>query len=263
MSRTIDINSDVGERPEASYRVAAGFSLREEERLISQITSANIACGGHAGDDESMIQVMKLCARYGVGIGAHPSYPDRESFGRKDMVMTADRIAESVYRQVARLAELAAGMGLEVKHVKPHGALYNTAAKDDGTALAIAHGVARLGRKPALFGPANSPALGIWRKEGFSVVAEAFADRRYEPDGSLRSRRFDDALITDPELAARQALRIARDGRVLSVTGKEIILEAQTICVHSDTPDSAAIAERIRGVLAENCFLVAPFVVDP
>ena len=254
MTRTMDINSDIGERPEA---LADG----SEERLIRHITSANIACGGHAGDDGSMLQVMKLCARYGVGIGAHPSYPDRESFGRATMKMTPAEIAESVYRQVGRLIELAAGLGLEVRHVKPHGALYNTAAKDDKTALAIAHGVARLGKRPALFGPANSPALDVWRKEGFSVVAEAFADRRYEPDGSLRPRRFEDALITDPELAALQALRIARDGRVVSVTGKEIAIEAQTLCIHSDTPDSAAIAERIRRVLAENGFAMAPFVL--
>ncbi len=255
MTRTMDINSDVGERPEA---LADG----SEEQLIRHITSANIACGGHAGDDGSMLQVMKLCARYGVGIGAHPSSPDRESFGRAEMKMTPVEIAESVYRQVGRLIELAAGLGLEVRHVKPHGALYNTAAKDDKTALAIAHGVARLGKKPALFGPANSPALDVWRKEGFSVVAEAFADRRYEPDGSLRPRRFVDALITDPELAALQALQIARNGRVLSVTGKEISLEARTICVHSDTPDSAAIAERIRRLLAENDYIIAPFNVE-
>lgn len=255
MTRTMDINSDVGERPEA---LADG----SEERLIRQITSANIACGGHAGDDGSMLRVMKLCARYGVGIGAHPSYPDRESFGRTEMKMTPAEIAESVYRQVGRLIELAAGLGLEVRHVKPHGALYNTAAKDGKTALAIAHGVARLGKKPALFGPANSPALEAWRKEGFSVVAEAFADRRYEPDGSLRPRRFEDALITDPELAALQALRIARDGRVVSVTGKEIALKARTLCIHSDTPDSAAIAEQIRRILAENGFIIAPFDIE-
>ena len=235
----MDINSDVGERPEA---LADG----SEERLIRQITSANIACGGHAGDDESMIWVMKLCARYGVGIGAHPSYPDSESFGRKDMNMTSDQIAESVYRQVNRLVELAAGLGLEVRHVKPHGALYNTAAKDERTAFAIALGIARVGSKLALVGLANSPALDIWQKEGFTAIAEAFADRRYDPDRSLRSRHLEDALITDPGLAAAQALRIAQDGRALSVTREEVVLTAQTICVHSDTPGSAAIAERVR-----------------
>ncbi len=291
MTRTIDINSDVGE---SSPNVAAGFSLRSsevpsgsslrssevpsgssprssvasgfslspDELLIRQITSANIACGGHVGDDESMTRVMKLCARYGVGIGAHPSYPDREFFGRKDMDMTSDQIAESVYRQVNRLIELAAGLGLEVRHVKPHGALYNTAAKDERTALAIARGVARLGRKLALVGLANSPMLGTWRKKGFSVIAEAFADRRYEPDGSLRLRRFKDALITDPDLAAHQALRIARDEKVLSVTGEEVVLQAQTLCVHSDTPGSAAIAERIRRVLTENGFIITPFTLE-
>jgi len=255
MTRTMDINSDVGERPEA---LADG----SEERLIRQITSANIACGGHAGDDESMTRVMKLCASYGVGIGAHPSYPDREFFGRKDMDMTSNQISESVYRQISRLVELAAGLGLEVRHVKPHGALYNTAAKDERTALAIALGIARVGRKLALVGLANSPALNIWQKEAFTAIAEAFADRRYESDGSLRSRRFEDALITDPELASQQALQIARDGRALSVTGKEIVLTAQTLCVHGDTPGSAAIAGRIRRVLTENGFIIAPFTLE-
>ena len=280
MIRTIDLNSDIGEsssdvaagfslrssevpsNPSLRSSVASGFSLSPEELLIRQITSANIACGGHAGDDESMIRVMKLCARYGVGIGAHPSYPDRDSFGRKEMDMTSDQIAESVYRQVNRLVELAAGLGLEVRHVKPHGALYNTAAKDERTALAIARGVGRLGRRLALVGLANSPALNIWQKEGFTAIGEAFADRRYEPDGSLRSRRFDDALITNPALAAEQALQIARDGKVITVAGTEVLLDAQTICIHGDTPDSAAIAERVRQVLTENGFIIAPFTLE-
>ncbi|MHB8095486.1 MAG: 5-oxoprolinase subunit PxpA [Candidatus Aminicenantales bacterium] len=255
MSNTIDINSDVGERPEA---LADG----SEERLIRQITSANIACGGHAGDDESMTRVMTLCARYGVGIGAHPSYPDRASFGRTELNMPADLIEESVCRQVGALAGLASKLGLRVRHVKPHGALYNTAAHDERTALAVARGTARAGVKPILFGLANSKALEVWRKEGFTAIGEAFADRRYESDGSLRSRRFEDSLITDPDLAARQALRIAADGKVLSVTGEEIAVEARTICVHSDTAGSAAIAERIRRLLAENGFIIAPLVPD-
>jgi UPF0271 protein len=229
-----------------------------DEPLIRQITSANIACGGHAGDDESMVRVMKLCALYGVGIGAHPSYPDRENFGRKDMNLSPSEISESLYRQIVRLIELAAGLGLEVRHVKPHGALYNTAAKDQVMALAIARGVARIGKELALFGLANSPALDVWRKEGFIAIGEAFADRRYEPDGSLRSRRFDDALITDPALAAEQALRIAGDGKVISVTGTEILLDARTICIHGDTPGAPAIAEHIRRVLGESGFAIAP-----
>lgn len=259
MTRTIDINSDVGE---SSPDVASSFSLSSEELLIRQITSANIACGGHAGDDESMVRMMKLCARYGVGIGAHPSYPDRESFGRNDMNLSPSEITEAVYRQVSRLIELAANLGLEVRHVKPHGALYNTAARDHVTALAIARGVARIGTKLALFGLARSPALDVWRNEGFQAIGEAFADRRYEPDGSLRSRRFDDALITDPALAAEQALRIARDGKVISINGTKVLLDARTICIHGDTPGAPAIAEHIRRVLGEGGFAIAPFFTE-
>ncbi len=266
MIRTIDLNSDVGESSVdvaagVGLNVAAGFSLCLEDSLIPLITSANIACGGHAGDDESMVRVIKLCARYGVGIGAHPSYPDRENFGRKDMDMTSEQIAEAVYRQVDRLIALAAGLGLEVRHIKAHGALYNKAAKDEITALAIARGVARIGKKLALFGLANSLALDVWRKEGFIAIGEAFADRRYEPDGSMRSRRFQDALITDPALAAEQALGIARDGKVISVTGTAVLLDARTICIHGDTPGAPAIAERIRRVLGENGFAIAPFLM--
>jgi len=255
MTGTIDINSDVGERPEA---LADG----SEERLIRQITSANIACGGHAGDDESMTRVMILCARHGVGIGAHPSYPDRGTFGRTELDLPADLIEESVCRQVGALVDLASKLGFKVRHVKPHGALYNTAAHHERTALAVARGTARAGVKPILFGLANSKALEVWRKEGFTAVGEGFADRRYEADGSLRSRRLENSLITDPDFAARQALRIAADGKVLAVTGEEIAVEARTICVHSDTAGSAAIAERIRRLLADSGFTVAPIALD-
>ena len=263
MVRTIDLNSDIGEwsSHEAGHE-AGSSSPRSEKLLIRQITSANIACGGHAGDDGSMIQVMKLCARCGVGIGAHPSYPDRMNFGRKDMDMTPDELAEAIHRQVSRLVELASGLGLEVRHVKPHGALYNRAAGDEATALAIVEGVARTGMRLAIFGLANSPTLGTYQKAGFQVIAEAFADRRYEPDGSLRSRRFDDSLITDPDRAAAQALAIAREGRVISVTGSPVLLDAQTICIHGDTPGSDAIAARIRCVLTDNGISASPFMFN-
>lgn len=252
MKKYIDINSDVGERPEA---LANGT----EEQLIKQITSANIACGGHAGDEDSMIRVMRLCVLYGVGIGAHPSYPDRITFGRKDMKTSTDDITEFVYRQVSLLDKLSHQIGFEVRHVKPHGALYLAASKDENVALAIARGVAQIRREIALLGLANSKALDVWRHEGFAAVGEAFADRRYESDGSLRPRHFEDSLISDPKLAARQAFMIAKYGKVLSVTGEEISLDAQTICIHSDTLNSAEIAEEIRLLLAKNGFIITPF----
>ncbi len=221
------LNSDVGERPEA---------LRDgsEEQLLCLLDWANIACGGHAGDEQSMEEVVALCRRHGVQVGAHPGYADRENFGRKPMDLPAEAVAQTVSDQVRLLDAVARGHGLEVWHVKPHGALYNQAARDPALALAIADGVGRWRRDVVLVGLAGSVMLRVWREAGFSVAAEVFADRRYEPDGSLRSRQHPDALITDPEEAARQVLRFET---------------ADTVCVHSDTPHALAIARAVREVL--------------
>ncbi len=240
--KSIDLNSDVGERPEA---LVDGT----EEQLIRLITSANIACGGHAGDMQSMVTVMRLCEKYGVAIGAHPSYPDRESFGRKKLDIPLDSLEDSIYEQVTGLCRLASSLGLVVKHVKPHGALYNAAAEDPGLASAIARAVARISKDFVLVGLAGSRMLHVWEAMGFKVAGEAFADRRYENDGSLRSRQWADALITDPALAAGQAVQIAEQHKVTTAAGAQIPVSAQTICFHSDTPGSLAIATRIRSAL--------------
>lgn len=245
MEIVIDINSDVGERPEA---LADG----SEEKLIRNITSANIACGGHAGDADSMLKVMKICSRYGVGIGAHPSFPDKESFGRKELNLQMDEITEFVYQQVSSLLLVAKMNGLKVSHVKPHGALYNSAVNKKEMARAIALGVKKVSREFILFGLAGSQMLEVWRDEGFIVAGEAFADRLYEDDGTLRSRKFPDSLITDPKIAAQQALKIAVEGKVVSITGSEVKIHAGTICLHSDTKGSDAIAAEIRNVLVQN-----------
>jgi 5-oxoprolinase (ATP-hydrolysing) subunit A len=205
-----------------------------EESLMPHITSANVACGEHAGSDEIMRRTVELAARYGVSVGAHPGYPDRANFGRIEMPLTSAEIAETVFAQILRLAKT----GAAIAHVKPHGALYNVAAKKPEVAAAIADGVARWNRGTVLVGLAGSKMLHVWRERGFRVAAEAFADRRYEPDGSLRSRQFADALITDPAEAATQAVRLVRERR------------AQTLCIHSDTPGSprtmAAVAEALK-----------------
>jgi UPF0271 protein len=221
---TIDLNCDMGELPDAAI----------EEALMPHITSANVACGGHAGDAASMRRTVELARLYGVAVGAHPGYPDRANFGRVEMKLSAEQIAQTVYEQIGALAAIAG----DLAHVKPHGALYNTAAKNAEVSRAIGESVIRYGRDLVLVGLAGSVMLGVWREMGFRVAAEGFADRRYEPDGSLRSRKFADALITEPRDAAAQALRLAGEGRV------------QTICVHSDTPRSveiaAAVAEALR-----------------
>jgi UPF0271 protein len=220
----IDLNCDMGELEDAAHEAA----------LMQYITSANIACGGHAGDEAIMERTARLALERGVRIGAHPGYPDRANFGRLEMPLSSGEIAETVFQQIARLEAVVSKLGGRIVHVKPHGALYNVAVKNAEVARAIGDGVARWvqGRKlPAVpvFGLAGSPMLEVWRRMGLPVAGEGFADRRYEPDGTLRSRKLPGALITDPAEAAQQALRLAHSGGV------------ETICVHGDTPGAVAI----------------------
>lgn len=224
---SIDINCDMGELEDA----------RHEAALMEHITSANIACGGHAGDEAIMERTARLALARGVKIGAHPGYPDRANFGRIEMPMSADEIARTVHEQILRLDAVVRRLGGEIVHVKPHGALYNVAVHNAEVARAIGEGVRRWNPSTVVFGLADSPMLDPWREMGLRVAAEAFADRRYEPDGTLRSRKFADALITDPAEAAAQALRLARAG------------SAQTICVHGDTPGSVEILKACREAL--------------
>ena len=240
----IDLNCDMGELPEA---IADGT----QEALLRSITSANVACGGHAGDEHTMRTTIEQALRAGVAIGAHPGYSDRENFGRLELKMSAEAVAELVYEQVRVLAEVAAACGTKLVHVKPHGALYNQAVKNRELAAAIVRGVAKFSKDLVLMGLAESLMLEVFREAGFTVAAEAFADRRYEPDGTLRSRKFDDALIRDPNQAAKQALNIAQRGIVTARDGSEVKLSAQTICIHGDTPGSVQIAAAVARTLRD------------
>jgi len=240
----IDLNCDMGEMPEAIVDGTQGALMRS-------ITSANVACGGHAGNEETMRLTIEQALRYGIAVGAHPGYPDRENFGRLELNMAPNEVAESVSEQVRALAQVAQTCGAQVVHVKPHGALYNQAVRNRELARAIADGVARWRRDVVLVGLAGSPMLEVFREAGFAVAAEAFADRRYEPDGTLRSRKFEDALIRDPEQAARQALGMVERGVVRASDGSEVAVAAQTICIHGDTPGAPAIAAEVARVLRE------------
>jgi 5-oxoprolinase (ATP-hydrolysing) subunit A len=240
----IDLNCDMGELPEA-------FADGTQEALLRSITSANVACGGHAGDEKTMRTTIEQAMRAGVAVGAHPGYPDRENFGRLELKMSAEAVANSIYEQVRALAEVAAKCGAKLVHVKPHGALYNQAVKNRELAEAIAQGVAKFSKSLVLMGLAGSPMLEVFREAGFAVAAEAFADRRYEPDGTLRSRKFEDALIRNPEEAAWQALGIAERGVVIASDGNEVPVDAQTICIHGDTPGAVQIAAAVARTLRE------------
>jgi UPF0271 protein len=223
----MDLNCDLGELADD----------RLEAALMESITSANIACGGHAGDQASMERTARLAIERGVRLGAHPGYPDRAHFGRLEMPMSEAQVAAFVYAQILRLDAVVRGLGASLTHVKPHGALYNAAVRNEPLARAIGEGVTHWNRSAVLFGLAGSPMLEVWRGMGLAVAGEAFADRRYQPDGSLRPRRFADALITDPAEAAAQAVRLASEGR------------AETLCVHGDTPGAVAILKAVRAAL--------------
>lgn len=253
--RWIDLNADVGEIP-------AALADGSEEQLLGMITSANIACGGHAGDAQSMQAVVSIARRLRVSIGAHPGYPDRANFGRHEMQLTPEEIERMVASQVRTLFEVARDHGARMKHVKPHGALYNVAVQNVDVARAIASGVRAWRDDVYLVGLAGSRMLEVWRQEGFRVAAEAFADRAYEPDGTLRARRHSDALITNPAAAARQAVEIVENGRVVSIDGTAIPIAAQTLCVHGDTPNVVHILTAIRAELQARDIDVHPMHAD-
>src|ERR1700676_5456345 len=242
----IDLNCDMGEVPEH-------ISDGTQEALMRSITSVNIACGGHAGDAQTMDTTIQQALRHNLAIEAHPGYPDRANFGRLELNLSPEAIADSIHEQVQALAKIADRHGVRLTHVKPHGALYNQAVHNRRLAQAIATGVARMRRDVVLIGLAGSPMLDVFRQAGFPVAAEAFADRRYEPDGTLRSRKHPDALISDPAKAAQQALAIVQ-GKVIARDGSEVPLHADTLCIHSDTPGAPQIAARVAKALREAGF---------
>jgi UPF0271 protein len=242
MRGRIDLNADVGE----GYGL---WPMGADAELIPLVTSVNVACGAHAGDPSTMEATVRLAVHHGVTVGAHPGYPDLAGFGRRDLDMTADDLAASLVYQVGALAAFARDAGTELGHVKAHGALYNRAAADPATADVVARAVVRVAPAAVLVGLAGSALLDAGRQAGLRVAAEAFADRAYEADGRLRSRRLPGAVLATPELAAAQAVAIARDGRVVSWDGTDIAVDADTICLHGDTPGAAVYARAIRTAL--------------
>ena len=229
----------MGERAEA-------LSDGSEAELMQLVSSANIACGQHAGDLLTMEATVLLAAKSDVAVGAHPGYSDRANFGRLSVRMPATQVVRLVYEQIRSLGNLARAHHRELVHVKPHGALYHDAAANPSIAEAIASGAAQWSRNLILVGLAGSPVLDVWRDRGFAVAPEGFADRTYEPDGTLRTRNLHGAVITDRNKAAQQALRIVTKGSVLTSAGTELTVRAETICVHSDTPGAIEILKAVR-----------------
>ncbi|MGD0381610.1 MAG: 5-oxoprolinase subunit PxpA, partial [Acidimicrobiales bacterium] len=230
------MNADVGE--------GAG----NDELLLDLVTSASVACGVHAGDTDTMRRTVRGAARRGVVVGAHPSYPDREGFGRHPMDMAPALITQHVLAQVAALDAVARECGTEVRYVKPHGALYLRMADDEACARAVVEAVREAGDL-ILLAPAGTGAVEVAASLGVRVATEAFADRAYLPDGRLAPRTDDGALHRDPDEVTRRALRIAIDHEVTAVDGTTLALTATSICLHGDTPGAAVMARRVRSEL--------------
>jgi UPF0271 protein len=238
VDRRIDLNADVGE----SF---GRWELGSDAELIPIITSVNIACGAHAGDPLVIERTIELALRAGAAIGAHPGFPDRQGFGRRDLAMSPDELEAEVLYQVAAVAGMVAAAGGRLRHVKAHGALYNLAARDRSVATPIARAVHRLSPDLVVVGPPGSALVESARELGLPVAPEGFADRAYESDGSLRSRRLPGAVLGDPAAVAAQAVRLARSGRFA------------TLCIHGDSPDAPRLARAVRDALEGAGFLVA------
>lgn len=248
----IDLNSDLGE----SF---GAWAMGDDVSMLSIVTSANIACGFHAGDPAGILSVLKEAAKRGVSVGAHIGYRDLVGFGRRNMdPSSAELVGDTIY-QIGALQALAKAAGTRVRYVKPHGALYNTIATDARQAYDVITGIKAVDPSLALLALSGAPIVEQARAAGLTVVCEAFADRAYNADGSLVSRRLPGSVVHDPETIAKRMLRLVADGRITAVDGTDIRLEAQSICVHGDTPAAVAIAQTLREALMRNGVGLKPF----
>jgi UPF0271 protein len=243
----LDFNCDLGE------------GCGDDAAIIPLLSSANIACGGHAGDAATMHATVALCRRHGVAIGAHPSFPDREHFGRRELATTPAEVYAFVHDQLQALATIAAAAGARVGHLKPHGALYNLAARDRTVADAIAAATRDFAAGLHLVGLSGSALTDAGTAAGLRVVHEAFAERRYEADGTLTPRARPEAVLHDLDESLAQVRRLVRDGVVIARTGETVPLRMDTLCLHGDRADAAAFARALRDTLqAEGVRIRAP-----
>jgi UPF0271 protein len=243
----IDLNADVGEGFGAYP--APGGAAGHEARLLTFVTSANVAAGFHAGDPSVLRETIRAARSVGAAVGAHPGFPDLVGFGRREMAVTPAEAEDFVLYQIAAVAGVARAEGVTLQHVKPHGALFNMAARDAALATAIARATAAFDASLILFGLSGSEILKAGRAAGLRVAAEAFADRAYNPDGSLVSRKQAGAVIHDAPAVVSRAVRMATEKTVTAVDGTLVRLEVDTICVHSDTPGAEDLAAALRAGL--------------
>lgn len=244
----IDLNSDVGE----SF---GAYKLGLDEEIIPHLTSANIACGFHAGDPAVMRKTVSLAKQYGVEVGAHPGFPDLIGFGRRNIDATLEEIQDYVIYQTGALQAFAISQGLKLQHMKAHGALYNMAVANPKIWEAMAEAICRVDKEiilVALASSNNESLLDMGKRYGIRIAFEAFPDRAYREDGSLVSRREKGAVIEDHEIVAQRALKMALEGKVIAIDGTEIDLWADTLCVHGDNPAAVQMVKRIREELKKS-----------
>ena len=240
----VDLNCDLGE----SF---GAYTMGMDAEVIPKVTSVNVACGYHAGDPLIMEKTVALAKQHGAAIGAHPGFPDLMGFGRRQMVVTPEEAGAYVKYQVGALMAFAKGHGLRLQHVKPHGALYNMAAKDEKLAEGICKAIYSIDPELIFMGLAGSVMLEAAERIGLKTASEVFADRAYNDDGSLVARSKPGAVIHDPESAVARAVKMAKGGKVISINGKEIDIRADSICVHGDNPKAIETVIKLRNALIE------------
>jgi UPF0271 protein len=245
MAQFVDLNCDLGE-----IESDAGFE--QDRALIAVISSANVACGQHAGSESRMRQLARLCREHSVAFGAHPGYADREHFGRRHVVLTANQLKELILLQLGLAAEVAAGEGIALAHVKPHGAMYNLAASDPEIAKIIVETVRGFSKRLALFALSGGCLESIGRASGLQVVSEAFPDRAYDTQGRLVDRAIPEAVIHDPDIVARRAIQMVTNQSVKSISGSPCSLQVATLCVHGDSPAARQVANAVHAALVQN-----------
>jgi UPF0271 protein len=250
---SIDLNSDLGE----SY---GAWKMGDDAALLGVVSSANIACGFHAGDPVGLLKTVSNAAERGVAIGAHVSYPDRVGFGRRDMDATSEELIAGVIYQIGALQGIAKAVGAKVRYVKPHGALYNHITNNERQGLAVIKAIKMIDPALVLMGLAGTPILQLARAEGLNVLAEVFADRGYTPEGLLVSRREPNATLHDADFVAERMLKFVRTGTVTAVDGTEIRIDAESICVHGDNPEAVTVARTVRRTFESNGVAVKSFL---
>ncbi|WP_140178546.1 5-oxoprolinase subunit PxpA [Providencia stuartii] len=252
MQKIIDLNSDLGE----SF---GQWQMGNDDAMLNIVSSANIACGFHAGSPEGILKILKAARQNDVVVGAHVGYPDLVGFGRRNMDIAANELIADVIYQIGALKGLASAAGCKVQYVKPHGALYNTIAHDKRQAMAVIDAINAVDEKLILVALAGSPLIEWAKERGLTVVAEAFADRAYHANGTLVSRKEAGAVLHDPVQVAQRMLQLVNEGGVISIEGQFTPIEAGSICVHGDSPGAVAMAQQVRELLQQNGVSISAF----